>query len=51
MKHESLKLSFSAKREEGLKIILPCGLWDWAEASAPLSFATHYLSDAAYRLS
>lgn len=51
MKHKSLKLSFSAKREEGLKITLPCGLWDWTEAFTPLPFATHYLSDAAYRLS
>lgn len=51
MKHKSLKLSFSANREEGLGCAMPCDPWDWAEASTPLCFSTHYVSDAAYGLS
>ena len=50
MKHKSLKLSFSTNREEGLGSAMPCDPWDWAEAFTPLSFCTHYISDAAYGL-
>jgi len=32
MKHKSLKLSFSAYREEGLGNAMSCGPWDWTEA-------------------
>ena len=51
MKHKSLKLSFSANREEGLGSAMPCDPWDWAEAFTPLSFSTHYVSYTAYALS
>lgn len=50
MKHKSLKLSFSINREEGLESAMPCDPWDWAKAFTPLSFSTHYISDAAYGL-